>query len=77
MSNRKSRPLTQADDLIWTNPQRMGGIPCVFGTRVPVDQVESLLYDCTDEEINRYYPSVTVEQAARIRALRAQVGGTA
>lgn len=52
----------------WTDPHRMGGIPCVYGTRVPVDDVVGLLYDCTDEEIHWHYPSVSVEQVARIRA---------
>jgi len=61
-----------ADPICWTSPERMGGIPCVYGTRVPVADVVGLIYDCTDEEIHAYYPSVTVEQAARIRAEETQ-----
>jgi len=51
----------------WTSEHRMGGVECVYGTRVPLKDVVNLLTDCTDEEIHWYYPSVTVQQVARIR----------
>lgn len=56
------------EPIIWTDPRRMGGIPCVYGTRVPVDDVLRLISECTDEETSWYYPSVTPAQVARLRA---------
>ena len=64
-TNAASRPAPEA--LIWVDPRRMGGIPCVFGTRVPVDQLQALLGEATDEQIAWIYPAVTVEQVARLR----------
>lgn len=55
------------DGLVWTNPDRRGGVPCVYGTRVPLDDVMSLMWDCDDEEINWYYPKVRVDQVRRLR----------
>ena len=50
--------------VVWRDPERMGGVPCFTGTRVPVqtliDHIESgeTLDDFLDQ-----FPSVTREQA--------------
>ncbi|MFC0314506.1 DUF433 domain-containing protein [Gordonia phosphorivorans] len=54
---------------VWTDPERMGDIPCVRGTRVPVDQVRDLLATCTDSEIVWHYPTCRISAVAIIRAL--------
>ena len=53
--------------LIWIDHRRMGGTPCVHGTRVPLDCITDLLDDCDDAEINWWFPAVTVEQVSAIR----------
>lgn len=53
---------------IESRPGRMGGIPCVRGTRVPVEQVINLMVVCTDEQIVLFYPTVPVEAVAALRA---------
>jgi len=56
---------------IESHPGKLGGITCVRGTRVPVDQVVNLMVDCSDEEIVSFYPTVPIEAVA---ALRVEVG---
>ena len=52
------------NQVVWRDPERMGGVPCFTGTRVPVqtliDHIESgeTLDDFLDQ-----FPSVTREQA--------------
>ncbi|MDH6279509.1 DUF433 domain-containing protein [Prescottella agglutinans] len=53
---------------IESHPGKLGGIPCVRGTRVPVDHVVNLMVDCTDQEIVSFYPTVPVAAVAAIRA---------
>ncbi|MCA1008982.1 DUF433 domain-containing protein [Rhodococcus hoagii] len=55
-------------DWIESHPGKLGGIPCIRGTRVPVDQVVNLMVDCTDEEIVGFYPTVPIEAVAALRA---------
>lgn len=71
-NTRTEGDLSVAGDWIESHPGKLGGIPCIFGTRVPVDQIVNLLVDCTDEEIVSCYPTVPVEAVA---ALRAEGGG--
>ncbi|MCK8674276.1 DUF433 domain-containing protein [Rhodococcus sp. HM1] len=55
--------------VVWSDPVRLGGTPCVRGTRTPVDQITALLDDFSDEEISSYYPTPEVWQVAILRAL--------
>lgn len=63
--------MSAVSDWIDIDPQRMGGVPCVRGTRVPAFQVVRLLGCCSDEEIVESYPTVPV---AAVAAIRAEVG---
>lgn len=58
---------------VCTNPHRMGGQPCVRGTRVPVDIIFNIMDGpdgCTDEEITEFYPSVPTGAITRLRTAR-------
>lgn len=55
--------------VVWTDPDRCGGEPCVRGTRVWVSQIVDLLEDCTDEMIAAFYPTVKPWQVSILRAL--------
>ena len=45
------------------NPDIMGGTPCFNGTRIPLGCVKSFAREGhTAEEIQREYPSLTLEQ---------------
>ena len=59
--------------VIWADPKRMDGIPCVRNTRVPVDQITTLLAECTDAQIVKFYPTVRRTQVAVLRALAGEV----
>ena len=51
-------------DAIWTDPDRMGGVPCFRGTRVPVVMLlENIEDGLTLEGFLSEYPPVTREQA--------------
>ncbi len=55
------------DEAIWTDPDRMGGVPCFRGTRVPVVMlVENLEDGLTLEGFLSEYPPVTREQALAV-----------
>lgn len=48
---------------ITSRPTRMGGVPCIDGTRVPAETI-ALLYsdgELTPKQVTYYYPSVTVD----------------
>ena len=53
-------------EIVWVDPERMGGIPCFTGTRVPIqvllDHIEG---NDRLEEFLEGLPSVTREQAIR------------
>ncbi len=54
-------------DLIECDPEKLGGIPVFFGTRVPVQN----LFDCLEggeslDEFLDQFPTVTREQALRV-----------
>ncbi len=54
-------------DVIWTDPERMGGEPCFYGTRVPI----KILFDYIEggeplEEFLTGFPPVTRDQAVEI-----------
>lgn len=63
----KSIPLEQ---VIWVDPERMSGIPCFAGTRVPVQALLDHLEDgATLDDFLVGFPSVKREQAVALLEL--------
>lgn len=55
--------LKQAEKMVTTNTEVMGGVPVVAGTRIPVSVVSDMLSQgATPEEIVEGYPSLTTSQ---------------
>jgi hypothetical protein len=53
-------------ELTWSNPGIRGGEPCMVHTRVPVEQVSTLLEDgATWEQVKDIYPSIPTPEAPR------------
>jgi hypothetical protein len=53
-------------ELTWSNPGIRGGEPCMLNTRVPVEQVSTLLEDgATWEQVKDIYPSIPTPEATR------------
>lgn len=51
-------------EIVWKDPERMGGIPCFTGTRVPVQTlIDHLEGNVPLEEFLEDFPSVSREQA--------------
>jgi uncharacterized protein (DUF433 family) len=51
-----------AFDRITTDPERMGGVPCIRGLRIPVATVVEMVADgMDDDEILRAYPDLETE----------------
>ena len=52
------------DQVVWTDPERVGGIPCFTGTRVPVKTLLDYL-EAGDslEDFAEDFPAVSREQA--------------
>lgn len=73
-ARRRARQLRDdRDGTVWVHPHRQGGIACVGGTRVPVDNVVALLADgVPPEEIAACYPSVTADGARAAEAFAAR-----
>ena len=47
---------------ITTNPNQMGGVPCIRGLRIPVATVVGMIADgMTEEQILRAYPDLERE----------------
>lgn len=61
------------DRVIWTDPERMGGAPCFYGTRVPVAQLFEWLGggDSLDFFLENF-PPVTRQQATLVLAAAQQ-----
>jgi hypothetical protein len=56
-------------ELTWTNPGIRGGEPCMIHTRVPVEDVSTLLEDwATWEQVKDIYPSIPTPEAPRAAA---------
>jgi uncharacterized protein (DUF433 family) len=54
------------EELVWVDPDRLGGIPCFKGTRVPVQAlIDHLEGNATLAEFLEGFPSVSREQAIR------------
>ena len=52
------------DDIVWVDPERMGGIPCFKGTRVPVQTlIDHIEGNSTLDDFLAGFPSVSREQA--------------
>jgi len=54
-------------DIVWTDPERMGGQPCFYGTRVPL----KILFDYIEggeplDDFLEGFPDVTREQALAV-----------
>lgn len=55
------------DNLVWINPDRLGGAPCFYGTRVPVKNLFD--YVSGSEGLEGFlegYPSVNRDQAQEV-----------
>jgi len=66
----------EKNPLIWVNEERMSGVPCFYGTRMPIESLfENLEADVSLDEWLDAFPSVTRKQAvavleyARVRML--------
>ena len=59
--------ITSLDGVVWVDPERMGGQPCFYGTRVPI----KILFDYIEggeplDEFLEGFPDVTREQALAV-----------
>jgi uncharacterized protein (DUF433 family) len=58
---------TELTEVVWVDPDRMGGVACFRGTRVPIETLFSWLASGSDlEEILEQFPSVSKEQATML-----------
>jgi uncharacterized protein (DUF433 family) len=56
----------QLDEVVWVDPDRMGGQPCFKGTRVPVQAlIDHIEGNSTLDDFLKGFPSVSREQAIR------------
>ncbi len=56
----------QLDEIVWVDRDRMSGVPCFKGTRVPVQAlIDHIEGNSTLDDFLRGFPSVTREQAIR------------
>jgi len=47
---------------ITVNPEQMGGVPCIWGLRIPVATIVSMIADgMTEAEILEAYPGLELE----------------
>jgi uncharacterized protein (DUF433 family) len=54
------------EELVWVDPDRLGGEPCFRGTRVPVQAlIDHIEGNATLEEFLEGFPSVAREQAIK------------
>ena len=64
--------------LIWVNPERLGGTPCFYGTRVPVQTMWDYIEG--GEALDRFvadFPGVTREHALAVLELARRGLGSA
>lgn len=55
MSGRRPRRADESGALIWIDPARMSGAPCIYGTRIPVDViVDYVAHSGVDEAMVDY-----------------------
>ncbi|GAB3595327.1 hypothetical protein CFAEC_06095 [Corynebacterium faecale] len=55
---------------VWTNPWRVGGVPCIRGTRIPVDIMLDWIEGAPDDDITEFSPDVTADVIDRLRTAR-------
>jgi len=60
-------------DIVDVNPERMSGVPCFTGTRVPISHLFEFIEsgETLDEFLNQF-PTVTREQALAVLELSKQ-----
>ena len=62
------------DEIVWTDPERMGGVPCFRGTRVPVISLfQHLVREYSVDEFLEQFPTVKREQAEAAVAIAGQL----
>lgn len=62
-----------ADQIVWVDPERMSGVPCFTGTRVPISTLKAYLSKGDRlEEFLDDFPSVSREQALALIELGAE-----
>lgn len=47
---------------VWVSPNRLGGKPCLTGTRMSTEQIDRMMRDYGREFIRRGWPELTDEQ---------------
>jgi uncharacterized protein (DUF433 family) len=53
-------------DVVWVDPDRLSGVPCFKGTRVPIQAlIDHIEGNSTLEDFLEGFPSVTREQAVQ------------
>ena len=58
---------SRLDQAVWVNSQRMSGVPCFRGTRVPVQSLIDFLEDGeTIDQFLKLYPSISREQVLAV-----------
>ena len=73
MALAKARPLLPAE--VYSNPDIMGGMPCVRGTRVPaMTIVADLRAGSTREEMFHHYPSLPLDGIEAVQKWPAEKG---
>ena len=56
----------QLNEIVWVDPERMGGEPCFKGTRVPVQAlIDHIEGNSTLEDFLEGFPSVSRHQAVQ------------
>ena len=64
---------TKLDRVLWIDPDRMSGLPCFAGTRVPVQMLlDHLKHGDTNDDFLEGAPSVSREQAELFLELAGQ-----
>lgn len=51
------------DAVVWVDPGRQGGAPCVMGTRIPTEAVARFFWESGMASTLAAYPAITREQA--------------
>jgi uncharacterized protein (DUF433 family) len=55
------------DEVVWVDPNRMSGVPCFRGTRVPIQSLIDLLEGGeTVDQFLELYPAVTRQQVLAV-----------
>lgn len=52
---------------VWVNPWRLGGAPCIRGSRLLVDNILNLMLDLVDDELGDWYHHMYIPEFQRLR----------